>query len=163
MGRIRLGLRMRALAGAAALLTLGVACGNGQAGSGGQQAAEVAARPTPVVAPDTITVIANEYLFKPNQIDLKAGQSVTLRIVNAGQADHDMKSALALSGLTYTNSDNKPDEKVDNVKNNNYDVDFNIGTTAVVTFTPTTPGTFEFHCDQPGHANAGMHGNFVVH
>jgi uncharacterized cupredoxin-like copper-binding protein len=162
MGRIRIGLRVRALAGAAALLTLGVACGNGQADTG-QQAAEVAAKPTPLVVPSTITVIANEFLFKPSQIDLKAGQAVTIRIVNAGQADHDMKSSVPITGLVYTNSDNAPNEKVDNVANNNYDVDFHVGTTAVVTFTPTSVGTFEFHCDQPGHANAGMHGNFVVH
>jgi uncharacterized cupredoxin-like copper-binding protein len=74
-----------------------------------------------------------------------------------------MKSPLANSGLAYTTADNKPDEMVDNVAKNNLDIDFDKGTTAVVSFTPTTAGTYEFHCDQPGHANAGMHGNFVVH
>jgi uncharacterized cupredoxin-like copper-binding protein len=163
MGRIIVRPRAFALAGATVFLSLGaVACGNGTAATP-QQAAEVAAKPAAVVVPDTITVIASDFLYKPQQIDLKAGQKVTLRIVNSGEANHDMKSPLAISGLAYTTADNKPDEMVDNVAKNNLDIDFDKGTTAVVSFTPTTAGTYEFHCDQPGHANAGMHGNFVVH
>jgi uncharacterized cupredoxin-like copper-binding protein len=158
------GLQM--LAGAAALVTLGVACGSAQAttqSNQGQPSQQAAATPAAAAYPSKITVLANEYLYAPNHIDLKAGQPVTLTIVNGGKVDHDMKSEIPLTGLSYTKSDNEPGEQADNAAKNVYDVDFNVGTTAVITFTPTTAGSFPFRCDQPGHTEAGMTGVFVVH
>lgn len=141
------------------LATLGVACG----GSAQTPAQKVVATPTPVVVPAGITVLANEYLYAPNHIDLKVGQPVTLTIVNGGKTDHDMKSEIPLTGLSYAKADNNPDEEKENSAKNVFDVDFNVGTTAVISFTPTTPGAFGFKCDQPGHTEAGMTGTFVVH
>jgi uncharacterized cupredoxin-like copper-binding protein len=110
-----------------------------------------------------VTILAGEFKYSPNQIDLKAGQAVTLTIVNQGQADHDIKTEMPISGLSYTKADNDEDEQADNASKNVFDVDFNVGTTAVVTFTPTTPGSYVFHCDEPGHTEAGMTGTFVIH
>jgi uncharacterized cupredoxin-like copper-binding protein len=153
------------LAGAAALITLGVACGSTAAAPPAPAAAvqKAAATNSPVVYPSKVTILAGEFKYSPNQIDLKAGQAVTLTIVNQGQADHDIKTEMPISGLSYTKADNDEDEQADNASKNVFDVDFNVGTTAVVTFTPTTPGSYVFHCDEPGHTEAGMTGTFVIH
>lgn len=36
------------------------------------------------------------------------------------------------------------------------------GMSALVTFTPTEPGTYEFYCAVPGHREAGMVGTVIV-
>jgi uncharacterized cupredoxin-like copper-binding protein len=36
------------------------------------------------------------------------------------------------------------------------------GETAVLEFTPTQPGTYEFFCTVPGHKEAGMVGTLIV-
>lgn len=115
-----------------------------------------AAEPTP------ITVQASEYLFTPNSIQLVAGQPVQLTIVNTGQADHDVKSDMPVSNLTYVQADNDAAEQVQNAAEGTFDVDFDQGDTSTVTFVPTTPGTYDFKCDEPNHAEQGMTGTFTV-
>ena len=132
------------------LLLAAVACGSSTQASGGAQ-------------PTAVKVVATDYAFSPSTIDLTVGQPVTVTIVNNGKVDHDMKSALPITALSYTKADNDADEQTDNSTKGVFDVDFNIGTTAVFTFTPTKAGTYEFYCDEPGHKAQGMAGNFVVH
>jgi uncharacterized cupredoxin-like copper-binding protein len=162
MSTIRAVWRLNAAIGAAALMCLGVACGSSQAtGPAATSAPPTPAAPTPY--PSKLTVMGSEYVFKPSVIDLKVGQQITLTVVNAGKVPHDMKSDIPISGLVYTQSSNVPDEQVSNAAGGVYDVDFKTGTTAIVSFTPTKAGTYVFHCDQPGHTEAGMQGTFVVH
>ena len=71
---------------------------------------------------------------------MKQGQSVTINLKNDGTIVHDF---------------HVPDL---NVASNNVDPKGN----SSVTFTPDKPGTFQFLCTQPGHADAGMTGKLVV-
>jgi len=112
--------------------------------------------------PQQITVHAGEFYFKPNTITLTVGQPVQLTIINDGQLDHDMKSAIPIANLSYQKASNPADEQHENAEQGVFDVDFDKGTTAQVTFTPTKAGTYELHCDVAGHTEAGMKGTFVV-
>jgi uncharacterized cupredoxin-like copper-binding protein len=105
---------------------------------------------------------AKEFSFEPSSIELKVNQPVTLTITNSGTVDHDLKSELPITHLVYTKAANPADEQQENISQNVLDVDYDKGTVAIVTFTPTKPGTFSFHCDIAGHTEAGMTGNFVV-
>ena len=151
-----------ALAGAAITL-LAAACGSTAAVGTAGRPAPAAQAQKPATYPTHVTVTASEFAYSPRTIDLKVGVPVTLTIVNAGRVDHDIKSGIPLSSLVYTKADNDADEETDNSAHNVFDVDFGTGHTSVITFTPTTAGTFAFYCDEPGHKDAGMTGNFVIH
>ncbi len=112
--------------------------------------------------PQQVKLTADEYSFGPSSITVTAGQPVQLTIVNAGKVAHDLKSDIPVKDLSYQQADNDADEQQENAEKGVLDVDFGVGTTAQVTFTPTKTGTFSFNCDVPGHADAGMKGSFVV-
>jgi uncharacterized cupredoxin-like copper-binding protein len=109
-----------------------------------------------------VTLAGSEFAYAPSTITLIVGQPVTLTLVNTGVMDHDLKSALPIAGLSYQFADNPADEQAENIQQNVLDVDYGVGKTAQITFTPTTPGTYAFNCDQPGHTEGGMVGTFVV-
>jgi|SRR5690349_9559793 uncharacterized cupredoxin-like copper-binding protein len=112
--------------------------------------------------PQQITLNAADLSFSPTNVQMMVGQPVQLTITNLGQLDHDIKSDIPISQLTYVQADNDPQEQVDNAAQNVLDVDFNKGDTATITFVPTAAGAYSFECGQPGHASAGMKGMFVV-
>lgn len=112
--------------------------------------------------PQAVKLTADEFAFTPNTVTLTAGQPVQLTIVNTGKVAHDLKSSLPIANLTYQHANNPVDEQAANIKGGVLDVDFDPGTTAQVTFTPTKAGTYTFKCDVPGHAQLGMTGTFVV-
>lgn len=112
--------------------------------------------------PQQITLNAADMSFTPSNVQMMVGQPVQLTVTNLGQLDHDIKSDIPISQLTYIQADNDPQEQVDNAAQAVLDVDFDKGDTATVTFVPTTAGTYNFECDQPGHADAGMKGTFIV-
>jgi len=151
-----------AMASLGAVLALtAVACGSTASSPPGP--AKQAAPPRQAQLTSAVRVLADEFMFMPSSIQLTAGHPVTVTFVNNGKVDHDMKSDIPISGLKYTKADNDPDEQAENAGKNVFDVDFNAGDTSVVTFTPTTAGTYSFWCDEPGHKAAGMTGEFVVH
>jgi len=113
-------------------------------------------------SPQTVKLTADEFAFTPNTVTLTAGQPVRLTIVNTGKVAHDLKSPLPIADFTYQHADNSAGEQAANIKGGVLDVDFDPGTTAQVTFTPTKAGTYAFECDVPGHAQLGMKGTFVV-
>ena len=109
-----------------------------------------------------MTLTGTEFSFSPNTINLQVGQRVDLTIKNAGALDHDLKSAIPISGLTYQAADNAKDEQATNIANGTFDVDYGTGTVAQVSFVPSQAGTYQFFCDIPDHKEAGMMGTFVV-
>lgn len=154
--------RRLAMASLGAVLALaGVACGSAASSSSGP--AKQAAQPRQAQLTSAVRVVADEFMFMPSTIQLAAGHPVTVTFVNNGKVDHDMKSQIPISDLKYGKADNDADEQTENSAQNVFDVDFNAGNTAVVTFTPTKAGTYSFWCDEPGHKDAGMTGSFVVH
>ena len=90
-------------------------------------------------SPLNVTVNATEFKYDPNTITAKVGQTVNVTFVNKGSVKH-----------TFV---------IDALKVN---ISADPGQTVNGSFTPTTAGTFQIYCDQPGHKDAGMTGTLTV-
>jgi uncharacterized cupredoxin-like copper-binding protein len=112
--------------------------------------------------PQLVSLKASEFAFTPSRVTLKVGQPVQLTVQNGGVVDHDLKTDLPLSNLTYQQADNSLDEQQENITNGVLDLDYGAGHTGQVTFVPTKAGTYTFSCDVAGHREAGMQGTFIV-
>ena len=96
-------------------------------------------------AEGVLVVVASDeggrFRFEPDRVEVRAGQQVTLRVVNRGPSPHD---------LTIQ------DLQVDTGQ-------FNPGEERTITFTaPNRPGEYQFICTVPGHLQLGMKGTLVV-
>jgi uncharacterized cupredoxin-like copper-binding protein len=79
--------------------------------------------------------------FGPNTFRAKAGQSVTVELKNAGSTVHNfIAPALGVAAPAKASG----------------------GQTVTATFTAPAAGTYEFWCNEPGHAEAGMVGQVIV-
>ncbi|MBI4674302.1 MAG: cupredoxin domain-containing protein [Chloroflexi bacterium] len=88
----------------------------------------------------TVNVEGSEFAYKPSEIAAKPGQKVTVSFKNTGTVEH-----------TFV------------IKDLNVKLTAQPGKTVSGTFTaPSTPGTFEIHCDIAGHTEAGMVGKLTV-
>ncbi len=109
----------------------------------------------------SITVVLTEYKFTPDTITLTAGEPVQLNIQNQGKADHNLSSDdLPLTNITYTRADNSTQDLSRYVSTNVLNADALSGHTSVVTFTPSTPGSFGFFSED--EESLGMVGKFIV-
>jgi uncharacterized cupredoxin-like copper-binding protein len=89
------------------------------------------------------TITLSEFQIKPKGVTLRAGQPITLTLVNAGKVDHNLELDPAVADNPRL-ADLKPGER------------------RSVTFTPKATGTFQYACTIPGHAPAGMTGTITV-
>lgn len=88
----------------------------------------------------TIDIRATEFSFEPDEIQVDEGETVRLRLINAGSLSHN----LHLEGVSV---------KTETVQSDS---------TATVRFTAPSAGTVQFFCDVPGHKQAGMTGQIEV-
>lgn len=80
--------------------------------------------------------------FDPTTLTVKAGQPVEITVQNDGQIVHDFSLKTGVAAPIEVNA--QPKNK------------------ATGTFIVVTPGTYEFICAEPGHADAGMKGTLTV-
>jgi uncharacterized cupredoxin-like copper-binding protein len=86
-----------------------------------------------------------EMRFTPNRVDVKAGESVTLTLVNKGSVRHDLAFPSAeMPGLAGIETLTLP------------------GQTTHVTLHFDKPGSYPFVCTIEGHAASGMTGAVFV-
>jgi uncharacterized cupredoxin-like copper-binding protein len=98
-----------------------------------------------VGANGSLVITMEEMRFSPNRLDLKAGQSVTVTLVNKGSVRHDLAFPSAeMPGLAGIETLTLP------------------GQTSHVTLRFDQPGTYRFLCTIEGHAVAGMTGAVFV-
>lgn len=113
-------------------------------------------------APLEVTIQATEFSYGPNRIEVQVGQQVTVRMRNQGTLEHDfvIQQIPLQSGAE---SGEMPGHDMGSML-----VEAAIhggampGMEAVVSFTPTMAGTYEFFCAVPGHKEAGMIGMLSV-
>lgn len=86
-----------------------------------------------------IRVTTTDFAFSPDRIELRAGETVNLVLVNGGSLPHD----LTIPALGFS-------------------LAVEPGETASGALTVLRPGTFRFLCSVPGHRAAGMVGSLVV-
>jgi len=93
----------------------------------------------PVPEASTIEVVATDLRFDPTTVTITAGDTVNLALVNDGRAFHD----LTIPALGFL-------------------LDAEAGGETSGSLTVDEPGTYEFECSVPGHAEAGMRGTLIV-
>lgn len=142
--------KMLALAAAGALLIGG--CAGPGAVSKPAVAGQVIGKPAPgpftangsadATSGRVKTELLDSMKFAPNELKAKVGQTVAVEMKNSGHIVHNFVSpSLGVEDPV----------KVDG------------GKSGTVTFTaPTAPGSYQFWCNEPGHAEAGMVGRVVV-
>jgi uncharacterized cupredoxin-like copper-binding protein len=92
-----------------------------------------------------VTIHTHSFYFDPNRIVVKRGIPVELTVQNGALlVPHDFSCTAPEAGVDV-------DARVGMFHGSNH-----------VRFTPTTAGTYEFHCDVDGHAHKGMRGTLVV-
>jgi plastocyanin len=117
--------------------------------------------PASAQEPRTITIVLTEFRFSPDSLTLTAGQPVQLNIQNQGKADHNLSSDdLPLMNINYVKADNSTQDLSRYVSTNVLNADALSGHTSVVTFTPTTAGTFGFFSED--EESLGMIGKCTV-
>lgn len=93
----------------------------------------------------SVEIIMEDLRFTPNQLTVKAGVPLTVRLVNRGLERHDLNfPSLHMPGLEGVESILAP------------------GETRTVTLQFDQPGEHTFICTLPGHAAAGMTGAVLV-
>jgi Cu+-exporting ATPase len=87
-----------------------------------------------------VTVTASELRFQPAEVHVRAGQWVSLRLVNDDPVFHDWM----VEGVENVDTPARP------------------GQTTAIRFILDTPGRYAVECSVPGHADGGMVGTLVV-
>lgn len=90
-------------------------------------------------APLETTITALDIKWDTENLEAKAGQKITLTLVNDGLLDHNFK-----------------------VTELGIDINIAAGATEMTTFIIAESGTFEYFCNVPGHLEAGMTGTITV-
>lgn len=91
---------------------------------------------------NTIEVTATDFAFEPSTIEVGAGETVEIRLVNEGATSHNLH--VHLDG---------EEVRTETLQSGNSDT---------LTFTAPETGEYEFYCAVPGHKAAGMVGEMVV-
>lgn len=93
----------------------------------------------PIAGARTIDIVATDFAFKPNEITMKVGEAVNLRLVNQGVTVHDLVAPTLWMWLIAP-----------------------VGQSVMSGFKAEQQGEYEFFCSVPGHREAGMVGRLVV-
>ena len=106
-----------------------------------------------------IEVRGSEYKFTPNEITAPAGQTVTLRLKNVGETEHDLE----VQGLrVQMMGDEEEMGGHEGAAPGMIAMHTAKGKTASVTFMADQKGTYEFWCTISGHKEQGMIGKLIV-
>lgn len=91
--------------------------------------------------PVQVSVEARQgFKFEPSSLEVPKGAKVVLRFKNSGAMAHNIQIPELEAGTETIGS----------------------GKSETITFTPDENGTYEFLCNVPGHAAAGMTGQITV-
>ena len=110
------------------------------------------------------TVEGRPWRFEPAILEVPVGHTVELTLVNDGRAEHDVE----IHGMPFEPGEvDDSENEHPRLSGGHHDQDVvaahaEPGTTAIVVFTPTQVGEFDFECTIPGHKEAGMVGKLVV-
>ncbi len=111
-----------------------------------------------------LTVNLNEFAYTPSVVTVSAGQEVTLTIYNEGAIEHDFVIGKIPASSIQGNMESHDGHMANDMGEMNYDLHISVpvGESAILKFTPTEAGTYEFLCTVAGHKEAGMTGVLIV-
>lgn len=120
---------------------------------GGPAEANEASRTVEVVTLDTMA-------FEPSRISVSAGEIVTFRVTNAGQAVHEF--TLGDAAMQQARADQMAQMADGMAPEQANRITLQPGETELLTWRFGEAGTLEYACHQPGHYQAGMRGQITV-
>lgn len=91
-------------------------------------------------AESRVTLVAKNFAFEPSKLTVEAGETLRIKFKNKGSLSHN---------LTFEELDAGTES-------------IQTGNTRILKIQVDEPGTYEFVCTVPGHAQAGMKGKLVV-
>jgi uncharacterized cupredoxin-like copper-binding protein len=124
----------------------------------------------------TATIEATEIAFNMQELTFKTGETVKFVFVNKGEQNHeltigDSETQLAhrkmMAEMPVMDHAQMSDMEMSGMQGHDHMMEGNIvdtapGETKTLVWQFTKPGTFEFACNYPGHAEVGMEGKIVV-
>ena len=123
------------------------------AGVGGPASADQASRSIEVSTEDTMA-------YEPSSIEVTAGETVTFVVTNAGGAIHEFTLGDAAMQMEHAEAmAHMPSGMAHELPNS---IAIEPGETKRLTWQFGQAGTLEFACHEPGHYDAGMHGQITV-
>ena len=111
-----------------------------------------------------VTVNVGEFAYDPSAITVFSGQVVALTLKNNGALEHDFVVEKIKASDIQGNMVSHDGHMANDMGQMNYDLHVSIppGESAVLRFTPTESGAYEFYCTVAGHKEAGMAGTLIV-
>ena len=114
-------------------------------------------------SPTAIKVQAAGMTYLPTTIEVMAGQPVKLTFENMDVVDHDFSiQEFPMSMMGATQEPLVGHDMGGVMGDPELHMAALMNKTAVLEFTPSTPGTYEYFCTVAGHKEAGMHGILTV-
>lgn len=107
-----------------------------------------------------LTLKATDIAYDRTRLEVTAGKPVTLTFINEGVLEHDF-NILAFD-VTDVHDSGAGGHGGHAGAQGDLHVSAKPGSMAMLEFTPTTPGVYEFYCTVPGHREAGMVGQLIV-
>lgn len=105
----------------------------------------------------SISLTLKDISYSTTTLEVTAGQSVALTLVNEGALEHDFSILrIAVSDVSESNPAGHAHAEGD------LHASVKPGESNTLTFTATEPGTYEFICTVAGHQAAGMAGTLIV-
>jgi uncharacterized cupredoxin-like copper-binding protein len=108
----------------------------------------------------TISVEAFDMAFDPESIAVEPGEVVTFEVTNTGEAVHEF--FLGDSAMQQEHAEEMADMGSDMAHDEPYSIRLQPGETKQLTWRFAETGEVEFACHEPGHYQAGMHGQISV-
>lgn len=108
-----------------------------------------------------LSLTATDIKFDQTQFTVTANQPVKLTYTNTGQLTHDF-SILKIAVTEVSDEGDHAHSMTGMTETPDLHIAVEAGGVAVLYFTPTVPGTYEFVCTVEGHKEAGMVGQLVV-
>jgi uncharacterized cupredoxin-like copper-binding protein len=112
----------------------------------------------------TVEITMNDASFTPAHLEVKAGQSVRFVVTNASGIDHDFTLGDAATQTAHRTEMAAAMQAGQQAHHHHSDnaVMVTPGATRTLSWLFTTPGSFEYDCNIPGHFEAGMRGTITV-
>lgn len=105
-----------------------------------------------------LVVTANDNIFLPDKIKVKAGEKLTITLDNIGKNEHDFE----IINFEASNIETKSSQHHHKKENNQIHIHSLPGEKQAISFIPLTPGEYKYVCTIPGHAESGMIGSIEV-
>lgn len=106
---------------------------------------------------NSLLIKAEEYAFMSNELNVQAGEKVTLLMENIGEEEHDLEIiGLEAEDVKQSSSHNHSQET------EKIHLHVGPGKKQSISFIPIEKGVYRFICTLPGHEESGMFGTFGV-